>query len=164
MPTIFVYGAVMTHTHSLAHGEAAYVEDHAIRFVLSGIPILEPAFAAIEAASGERAWGVVADWPEQVWAPVRRRERPYVERPVRTITKSGVVREATALFLNRAPGGEEGAPSARYASLLLQGAQEFGFPDEVIARYRRALERGPQLTYGVAKLFGRRRRAKGWFG
>jgi hypothetical protein len=164
VPTVFVYGAVMTHTHSLAHGEAAYVEDHAIRFVLSGIPILEPAFAAIEASAGERAWGVVADWPESVWAPVRRRERPYVERPVRTITKTGAVRDAVALFLNRAPGGEEGTPSARYASLLLQGAQRFEFPNDVVARYRRILESGPRFTYGVAKLFGRRRRAKGWFG
>ena len=83
---------------------------------------------------------------------------------MRAITKSGAVREAVALFLNRAPGGEEGAPSARYASLLLQGAQKFEFPEEVIARYRRALDQGPQFTYGVAKLFGRRRRAKGWFG
>jgi hypothetical protein len=164
VPTIFVYGAVMTHTHSLAHGEAAYVEDHAIRFVLSGIPVLEPAFAAIQVAAGERAWGVVADWPEHVWAPVRRRERPYVEAPVRAITKSGAVREALALFLERAPDRGERAPSARYASLLLQGAQKFEFPAEVIARYRRAVEEGPQLTYAIAKLFGRRRRAKGWFG
>ncbi|MGZ3420941.1 MAG: hypothetical protein ACXWUG_23515 [Polyangiales bacterium] len=164
MPTIFVYGAVMTHTHSLAHGEAAYIEDHAVRFVVSGVPILEPAFAALEHSPGERAWGVVADWPDRVWAPVRMRETPYVERPVRTVTKSGAVREAIALFLKRARASSEQSPSARYASLLLQGAQKFEFPEDVIARYRRAVEQGPQLTYGIAKLFGRRRRAKGWFG
>ena len=55
MPLIFVYGAVLSHAHVRAHGVAAYADDHAIRFVVSGVPWLEPAFAAIEPAPGKRA-------------------------------------------------------------------------------------------------------------
>jgi hypothetical protein len=157
VPLIFVYGAVMTHAHALAHGEAGFAEDHAIRFVVAGVPWLEPAFAAIEPARGERAWGVLAEWPEAAWAKVRRRERPYVERPVRVITAGREAREASALFLVGRRRREEGAPSARYASLLARGAERFGFPAEVIARYRRLEADGPQLTLAVLRWLGVRR-------
>lgn len=158
MPLIFVYGAVMSHAHVLAHGEAAFAEDHAIRFVVSGVPWLEPAFAAIEPARGERAWGVLAEWSEADWAKVLRRERPYVERPLRVITtRSGGAREARALFLVGRRRGGEGAPSARYASLLARGAERFEFPAEVIERYRRLEAEGPQLTLALLRWLGVRR-------
>ncbi len=157
MPLIFVYGAVMSHPHARACGEAAVAEDHAIRFVVAGVPWLEPAFAAIEPARGERAWGVVAEWPEALWSPVRRRERPYVERPVRVTTARGEAREAHALFLVGRRRREEGAPSARYASLLARGAAHFAFPAEVVARYRRLEAEGPQLTLQLVRWLGARR-------
>jgi hypothetical protein len=164
MPLIFVYGAVMTHAHVLAHGEAAFAEDHAIRFVVCGVPWIEPAFAALEPAPGERAWGVLAAWPDAAWAKVRRRERPYEERRVRVTTASGrapdetrETREAIALFLTGRRRRDEGAPSARYASLLARGAARFGFPAEVIDRYRRLEAEGSQLTLSLVRWLGARR-------
>lgn len=157
----------MTHAHVLAHGEAAFAEDHAIRFVVAGVPWLEPAFAALEPARGERAWGVVADWPDALWAKVRRRERPYEERRVRVITAGGdptratrearEAQDASALFLTGRRRSDEGTPSARYASLLARGAERFGFPAEVIERYRRLEAEGPRLTLSVVRWLGARR-------
>lgn len=161
MPLVFVYGAVMTHAHVLAHGEAAFAEDHAIRFVVGGVPWIEPAFAALEPAPGERAWGVVAAWPDAAWAKVRRRERPYEERRVCVTSGSGAgsseTREAIALFLTGRRRRDEGAPSARYASLLARGAERFGFPADVIDRYRRLEAEGPRLTLSLVRWLGARR-------
>jgi hypothetical protein len=155
MPTIFVYGARMLHPWVCAHGVAACVDDHAIRFVVRGVPALEPAFAALTPEPGARAWGVVAEWPEAIWSPIRRLERPYEERPVVAIRRDGARVDAQALFLARAPRSAEGRPSARYADLLLRAAERFGFPEETVARYRALRDGGPRLTLAAAESLAR---------
>lgn len=156
MPTVFVYGALMTHPEALARGEAAFVRDHAVRFTLRGLPFFEPAFAALEPEQGARAWGVVCEWSERAWASALRRERPYVARSVTVETKRGAKLDALALFVARFRNtAGEAAPSARYAALLLRGAEHHGFPEDVVARYRSLVERGPAWTRRLATLLGR---------
>lgn len=154
MPTLFVYGALMTHPYVLANGEAAYVDDHAVRFVVPGIPFLEPAMAALEPLPGARAWGVVADWTDEAWQRARSHEWGYDERPVNAITLHGNARTAAALFMKRTLKNER-MPSARYATLLLRGAEHHRFPDDVVARYRDLVKTGPGLTLAMRNLFRR---------
>lgn len=155
MPSFFVYGALMLHPRALASGVAACVDEHAIRFVVRGLPLLEPAFAALEAEAGARAWGVIAEFSDVEWATVRRRERPYLERPVVARTLAGVQVAARALFPSRRPGRAEGAPSARYADLLLRGAERFALPAEIVERYRALRDGGPRATLALVDALAR---------
>jgi hypothetical protein len=157
VPLAFVYGALMTHPHVLAHGEAGWVEDHDVRFVYRGVPLIEPSFAALEPATGEKAWGVIAEWSDEQWQRVCRRERGYDVRRVLARNKRGEERECVAFFASSLTRAAERPPSARYARLLLRGAEHHALPTEVVAKYRTLVERGARWSTRLADLLGRRR-------
>jgi len=156
VPLAFVYGALMTHPHVLAHGEAGWVDDHDVRFVYRGLPLIEPAFAALEPAHGARAWGVITEWSDAQWRRVCRRERGYDVRAViaRSRARRGEDKPCVAFFASSRMRGAERLPSARYARLLLRGAEHHALPAEVIARYRTLVERGARWSMRLADLLG----------
>jgi len=155
VPLAFLYGALMTHPHVLAHGEAGWVDDHEVRFVYRGLPILEPSFAALEPMHGGRAWGVIAEWSDADWRRVCRRERGYEVREVIARTKRGHERPCVAFFASPRVRAAERPPSARYARLLLRGAEHHALPAEVCARYRTLVERGARWSMRLTDLLGR---------
>ncbi len=152
MPRAFVYGALMTHPHALARGEPAWVDDHAVRFTVRGLPLLEPAFAALEPAPGARAWGVAVEWSDRQWARICRREWPYDVREVIARTKRGAERPCLAFFIGGAFRIRERTPSARYARLLLDGAEHHALPAEVVQRYRELVEKGARWSVRLREL------------
>lgn len=155
MPTVFVYGSLMLHPEALATGRSACLEDHAVRFTVPGFPPLEPAFANLEPAPGERAWGVVAEWSESAWRRARRAERPYDVRTIAVRVGGDEPRAALAFFLVAAPLAREKVPSGRYARKLWRGAEHHGLPDDVVARYRALAERGSPWTRRLEDLLRR---------
>jgi hypothetical protein len=155
VPLAFVYGALMSHPHVLAHGEPAWVDDHAVRFVYRGLPLIEPAFAALDPLPGARAWGVMASFGDTQWIRVRRRERGYDVREVIARTRRGEERPCLAFFVSPLLRSKERTPSARYARLLLRGAEHHALPSEVITRYRDLVVRGAQWTIRLSELLGR---------
>lgn len=110
---------------------AAVLEGYALRFVQRGLPGIEPAFASVVEAPGERIHGVLYT----LSAPDMRRldaiERSYDRIPVRVNTARGEVL-ATAYRAKR-PRTTEGMPSRRYLGLLIEGAKEHGLPETFIA-------------------------------
>lgn len=152
VPRAFVYGALMTHPHALAYGEPAWVDDHAVRFVARGLPLIEPAFAALDSVAGSRAWGVSVEWTDRQWANICRREWPYDTREVLARTKRGEERSCLAFFIGGGFRIRERTPSARYARLLLKGAEHHALPAEVITRYRELAERGARWSIRLREL------------
>jgi hypothetical protein len=152
VPRSFVYGALMTHPHVLAHGEPAWVDDHAIRFVRRGFPLLEPAFAALEPVIGGRAWGVFVEWSDAQWARVRRREFGYDAREVIAHNRRGEQKSCLALFAGNGFRARERTPSARYARLLLKGAEHHALPAEVVERYRTLVLQGASWAVRLKEL------------
>lgn len=132
----FVFGALMVHRRALEQGEAASVRDHAVRFVVGGVR-REPSFASLVEAPGEEAWGVVVPFTPLDWLVVRVKEFGYRTRPVVARTRAGREIPCRALFVFPFLRVEERPPSARYARLLLRGAEHHGLPEHVVERYRR---------------------------
>ncbi|MBI2393454.1 MAG: gamma-glutamylcyclotransferase [Deltaproteobacteria bacterium] len=153
MPRAFVYGALMAHPHVLATGEAASVDDHEVRFVYRGLPLLEPSFAALEPSPGGRAWGVLVEWSDEAWARVCRRERGYDTRKVVARSRRSAEVECLAFVVTPWLRTRERTPSARYARLLLRGAEHHALPAEVIERYRALAERGARWSTRLSELF-----------
>jgi len=136
VPRAFVYGALMAHPHVLGHGEAAWVDDHAVRFSMRGMPLFEPSFAALEPSVGARAWGALVEWSDAQWSRILLRELGYDTREVIARTKRGREISCLAFFASPRLRAKERTPSARYARLLLQGAEHHALPGDVIDRYR----------------------------
>ncbi len=155
MPLAFVYGALMTHPHVLATGEPGWVDDHDVRFVYRGLPLIEPSFAALEPAHGSKAWGVITEWSDAQWLRVCRRERGYDVRDVLARNRRGEERPCVAFFASRRVRAVERPPSARYARLLLRGAEHHAFPADIVAKYRTLVERGGRWSLRLADLFNR---------
>lgn len=155
MPLAFVYGALMTHPHVLAHGEPGWVDHHDVRFVYRGLPVIEPSFAALEPVHGARAWGVITEWSDAQWRRVCRRERGYDVREVIARTKRGEEKPCVAFFASSRVRAPERPPSARYARLLLRGAEHHALPAEVIDRYRTLVERGARWSMRFSDLLRR---------
>jgi len=151
MPRVFVYGALMTHPYVLANGERASVPEHAVRFTARGAFVLEPAFAALEEAPGQTAWGVLTEFPPRLWQKIRKRELGYLERIVVAHTNDSRI-ESIALFSRDSFRIAERSPSARYAGLLLRGARAHELPEEVIERYRALHEAGSRWTLRIPLL------------
>lgn len=140
MVLAFVFGALMVHRRALERGEAACVRDHAVRFVVGGVR-REPSFASLVEAPGEEAWGVVVPFTPLDWIWVRMKEFGYRARPVVATTKAGREVACRALFVLPFLAAPERPPSARYARLLLRGAEHHGLPGAVVERYRRLATR-----------------------
>jgi hypothetical protein len=155
VPLAFVYGALMAHPHVLANGEVGWVDDHDVRFSYRGLPFIEPSFAALEPAHGAKAWGVITEWSDEQWRRVCRRERGYDVREVIARNRRGQERPCVAFFASKRFRSEERPPSARYARLLLRGAEHHALPAEVVARYRTLVERGARWSMRLADLLGR---------
>jgi hypothetical protein len=152
----FVYGALMVHPHVLAQGVRASVPEHAVRFTARGMRFLEPSFAALEEAPGETAWGVLVELADDAWRRIRRRELAYLERTVMAQTAGEEPVESIALFNRRGFRCAERPPSARYAGLLLRGAERHALPSEVVERYRKLAETGTRWSLLVPRAFLRR--------
>jgi hypothetical protein len=143
--TVFVYGALMDTKHARQNGRRAAVPDHAVKFVLRGLPLLEPRFLGLIEAPGEVAHGVVFDIEPEAWDSMTRHERGYVCRTVTARADDDDV-EATAFLLAPGRASSEGVPSARYATRLLRGAELHGLPPDVVETYRTFARTGPRLT------------------
>jgi hypothetical protein len=156
VPLAFVYGALMTHPHVLANGEAGWVDDHDVRFVYRGVPLIEPSFAALEPMHGAKAWGVITEWTDVQWQRVCRRERGYDVRDVIARNKRGEERPCAAFFVSKRVRAAERPPSARYARLLLRGAEHHALPAEVVARYQSLVEHGARWSMRFSDLLGRK--------
>ena len=156
MPRVFVYGALMIRPDVLAHGERASVADHAVRFTMGGVRVLEPSFAALEDAPGETAWGVVVDFDEARWRRLRRQELTYVERAVTAKTSREDRVPCIALFAHKIFRRAERPPSARYAGMLLAGAEHHRLPSEVVERYRALAENGTRWSLRLQRALSRR--------
>lgn len=154
MPNVFVYGALMTHPVALRSGVGASVADHAVRFLTLGLPFLEPAFALLVPAPGETAFGAIVPFDDATWRLERAAEATYTTAGVRATTLAGDPVEAIALVAGFRTRRIERAPSARYASLLLAGAEHHGLPADVIARYQALRASGPSLTLRLARMLG----------
>lgn len=142
----------MTHPFVLSRGEPAWVEDHAVRFTARGLPLLEPAFAALEPVAGARAWGVAVDWTDADWARICRREWPYDLREVIATNRRGEEHTCVAFFIGGRFRIRERTPSARYAKLLLNGAEHHALPSEVIMRYRELVEKGARWSVRLREI------------
>lgn len=110
--------------------QAAVLEGHALRFVQRGLPGLEPAFASVVAAPGERTHGVLHTLTATDMRRLDAIERSYDRIPVVVRVSSGEV-EATT-YRSRRPRATEGRPSRRYLGLLVEGASEHGLPEAFI--------------------------------
>lgn len=161
MPKVFVYGAQMAHPDSVGAAWPGRVRDHAVRFVAPGLPLFEPAFAAIEAAPGALAHGVIVDFDDATWASLIALERSYEPREleVELLTPEDAAElgastlRCPAFFLARPGLSRERQPSARYARKLAAGARAHGLPPEVVTRYEHAAAHGSRLTLTLAWLF-----------
>ncbi|PRP90335.1 hypothetical protein ENSA5_65320 [Enhygromyxa salina] len=164
MPRVFVYGAQMAHPESVGAAWPARIADHAVRFVVRGVPLFEPAFAGLEPAPGETALGVIIDFSDETWAKLVRFERGYevVELDAELLDPDHAAeihsRGATVTcFAFRLDPRQRTAtprrPSARYARKLAAGARAHGLPPELIARYERAVSEGGRASLALAWLF-----------
>ena len=143
---VFVYGALLCHPRTRADGVIASVAGHRVAFTVRGITRFEPAFASLDPASGERAWGALVAYTRAEWAAIRRDELSYRVVAVEVVTAKGHTVPAQAFSVFDTHRAAECCPSARYAGLLRQGAQGLGLPPQVVARYA-ALERsGSRLS------------------
>jgi hypothetical protein len=142
----------MTHPHALACGVPAWVEDHAVRFTMRGLPLVEPVFAALEPVVGARAWGVAVEWSDAQWARICRREWPYEIREVVACDRRGEEHACVAFFSGGRFRVRERTPSARYARLLLSGAEHHALPADVVARYRELVEKGARWSVRLREL------------
>lgn len=152
MPRTFVYGALMSHPHALSHGQPAWVDDHAVRFTARGLPLVEPVFAALEPAIGARAWGVSVEWSDAQWARICRREWPYDIREVIAKTRRGQEQPCLAFFIGDRFRVRERTPSARYARMLLKGAEHHALPADVVERYRALVVQGASWVVRLREL------------
>ena len=111
--------------------EIAHLEDHKLEFAQPGIPIIEPAFATPIPSAEHKVFGVLHNIPPDRLAAIDSFEGPEYERIEIAIqgTKSGEVNAWTYFARNPQVGLK---PSQRYVNLLLEGAQEFGLPEEYI--------------------------------
>lgn len=112
--------------------EAAALADYRLTFGERGLPLLEPAFASIEAAPGEVVHGVLMELTGADFDRIDATEgRGYalVEVRVRGAVSGAI--EALA-FQTRAPVRGR-RPSGRYLDLLCEGAREHGLPPAYIA-------------------------------
>lgn len=153
MPTVFVYGALMARPLVLDKGRLGVVRGFAARFVAPGLPLFEPRFLALVEAPGEQTPGVVFDIDDAAWARMSRHEFSYERRTV-TAQVDGEELEALALVLSPDRAGPPGRPSARYARILVHGAEAHGLPDDLVAHYRSLAETGSKASLALVPLRG----------
>ena len=151
MPQVFCYGALMAQPHVLEHGRHAVLPGYSARFVLRGIPFVEPRFLALVEDADAEAHGVLFSIDDAGWEEMSRHEMTYERRLVRVQAGDEEV-EAIALVAPRWVLRTERPPSARYARLLVVGGQAHGLPDELVARWRGYAETGPKLSIHLAGL------------
>jgi gamma-glutamylcyclotransferase len=105
---------------------AARLDGYALRFVLRGLPWLEPAFASMVEAPGESMFGVLHTLTSWDMARLDSLERSYERIAITVVTDTGPV--AATAYRARRPSVER-APSRRYLRLLVEGASEHGLPE-----------------------------------
>ncbi len=133
---VFVYGALMSGGPKMVEGQAAWVQDHAVRFVARGVPLLEPAFAALVPEQGQTAQGVLWHVDEATRAKMRAQEDGYREERLLVETAAGSVFAHAFILTQEERLQRERLPSARYLRLLADGARQFGLScaDDYAAR------------------------------
>lgn len=135
----FAYGAnmmasVMVDRRGLRplSSEGAHLSGFRLVFDLSGLPLVEPAFASIVEASDAEMYGVLYRLTEADMRRLRRSESPAYETiEVRVAGMQSGHIVAVALRNKRPKAGL--APSRRYVRLLCQGAREAALPEPYIA-------------------------------
>lgn len=135
----FAFGANMSsrvlaarHVTPLSR-EVATLPDYRLVFQERGVPIVEPAFASIEPASGDRVHGVLLQLERAAFARIDSTEGPgYRLLDVEVIGRSSGRVRATAYTSSRPVRGL--LPSRRYLELLCEGARENGLPDDYVRR------------------------------
>ncbi len=124
---------------------AATLTDYALRFNHPGMPPLEPVFANIEPAPGATVYGVAHCITAGEAVIFDHFEPGYHRITVGLRLADGSTPSAFA-YTSAAPVAL-GVPSARYLSLLLAGAYEYGLPAALIAEWEalriRASTAGP---------------------
>jgi hypothetical protein len=136
----FAYGANMSRAvlvgrrglRPLSH-ERARLDGYRLVFDLPGLPVVEPAFASIEAHEGAAVHGVLYRLRASDLARVRTYESPryrLIDVDVHG-EDAGLVRARA--FQNRAPVAGI-VPSRRYLRLLREAARDAGLPEEYVAR------------------------------
>lgn len=106
----------------------ATLRDHRLAFVHPGIPLLEPAFASVLSAPGERVHGVLHLLRPGDMQVLDRHESSGYDRTVREVHAGEHGTFSAALYVTRHPRlGLR--PSRRYRDLLIRGAREHELPD-----------------------------------
>ena len=149
-PWYFAYGANMNpkvlerRRITPEESRAARLDGYAMRFSQRGLPLLEPAFANLEAEPKEHAWVVVHKLPPGQLARLDRFEgSDYGRISITVVTEDGPI-EAQAYFNPKPVQGRK--PSRRYARVCIEGAAHFGLP----ADYTQGLRDQPTRYIPIA--------------
>ncbi len=107
---------------------AATLRDHRLAFVHPGIPLIEPAFASVLRAPGERVHGVLHLLRPGDMQVLDSHESSGYDRTVREVDAGDRRAFDAALYITRRPRlGLR--PSRRYRDLLIRGAREHQLPE-----------------------------------
>ncbi|MFT7518297.1 MAG: gamma-glutamylcyclotransferase (GGCT)/AIG2-like uncharacterized protein YtfP [Kiritimatiellia bacterium] len=146
---IFVYGALMDGDHE---GRAAFVKDHAVRFVAPGVPILEPGFAALVAAPGQEAHGAVLTVDGPTWNKMLDIEDGYERIAVIAQVDGEDVPCQALMFPGATSSSPEFRPSARYMGRLVAGALRHGLPTDAVQQLRQRQTAGSKISANLVWL------------
>lgn len=122
---------------------AATLADYALCFNHPGVPPLEPVFANIEPAPGATVYGVAHQITPGAAAIFDGFEPGYRRITVPLLLADGST--IAAFAYTTIDPGVPAIPSARYLGLLIDGAQAYGLPADLIAAWE-ALRAGAPGT------------------
>jgi len=146
MPALFTYGAQMIHPVALERGRRGALHGWDVRFTALGLPVLEPAFANVEPASGGVAWGVLVPFDDATYARVVEGEYPYRVQAVEVDVDGQIVAASVLVAVEACRLSASRRPSRRYLEKLVAGATHHGLPEPVVERYRREREAASAVT------------------
>ena len=133
----FAFGANMAHRVFVERrgmaprrAVAGFLEDYALVFDHSGLPIFDEAFANLKPVAGARVWGVLYEiTPDNMETLDRLEGGGAYDHQMVTVETSGGSREQAVAYISE--GRTEGLrPSRRYRDLLVAGARERDLPPD----------------------------------
>lgn len=146
MPSVFIYGALMGSAIKQSKAEPAFVPDHKVAFLIRGIPVIEPAFAAIVPQSGAQAWGIITYYNQNDWTKLTMHEVSYAEKEIIACKPNGEQVKCITLVPTRHLLSQEKSPSARYARKLYLAAQYHQLPKATVKQYEQLMRSGNKIT------------------
>lgn len=138
----FAYGSNMNDRYftrvrgiTRTSSEMASLPDYAVKFNLSGIPILEPSFANLVPEQGSTAYGVFHRLPSGELDRILGSEgESYTVRLVTVYLNDGSTAMAKTLISDPSLDSPI-SPSKRYLNYMYEAAETYNMPQEVVERY-----------------------------